>query len=355
MTRRPTLADVAARARVSPTAVSLVLNDRPGRISAEAVARIRQAAVDLDYRPNQAARSLRLGKTHTVAFLSADVTLTRFASAMIRGLTDAAAERDHTILIAETGPNAERAEGSLKALLDRKPDAVVIGLQKARRIALPPVPVNVPLVLLNCTGEGDEATVLPAEYEAGRAITRQLLDAGHRDIALLGWSPELDSTPSLSATLHDRFAGILDELAAAGVAPVSRYDGGIEWEPSVGFDGVQAVWDAGLRPTGLICLNDRIAFGAYQGLAERGLRVAADVSVVSFDDEVLAGYLRPGLTTAAIPYEEMGRLALELALARQPALTDEPAASEPEGAGEPAVRHVRVPMTLRVRESVRPV
>ena len=86
MTKRTTLADVAALAGVSPTAVSLVLNDKPGsRLSADAAARIRAAAEQLDYRPNPAARSLRVGKTQTVAFLSDDETVTRYASAMIRG------------------------------------------------------------------------------------------------------------------------------------------------------------------------------------------------------------------------------------------------------------------------------
>ena len=104
MTKRPTLADVAARAGMSKTAVSLVLNDRPGsRLSADAVARIQAAARELNYRPNAQARSLRLGRTGTVGFISDDVTVTRFASAMIRGLLDVADERDQGVLIAETG------------------------------------------------------------------------------------------------------------------------------------------------------------------------------------------------------------------------------------------------------------
>ena len=76
--KRATLADVAALAGVSPTAASLVLNNRPGnRLSAQAAERIRAAAERLDYRPHPAARSLRMGKTQTVAFLSDDVTITR--------------------------------------------------------------------------------------------------------------------------------------------------------------------------------------------------------------------------------------------------------------------------------------
>lgn len=96
--RRPTLADVADRAGLSKTAVSLVLNNRPNsRLSADAEKRVRDAARDLNYRPNPAARSLRLRKTRTVGFISDDVTVTRYASAMIRGLLDVAEDHDHSV------------------------------------------------------------------------------------------------------------------------------------------------------------------------------------------------------------------------------------------------------------------
>ena len=91
MPKRVTLADVAEQAGVSPTAVSLVLNNRPGsRLSPDTADRIRQVADELGYRPNRAAQSLRLGKTRTIGLLSDDVTVTRYASAMIRGALDVA-------------------------------------------------------------------------------------------------------------------------------------------------------------------------------------------------------------------------------------------------------------------------
>src|SRR5262249_2807130 len=66
----------------------------------------------------------------------------------------------------------------------------------------------------------------------------------------------------------------------------------------------------GVRPDGLICLNDRVAMGVYQALAEAGLRVPGDVSVVSFDGSELAGWLRPKLTSVEIPYADLGALAV---------------------------------------------
>jgi LacI family transcriptional regulator len=90
-------------------------------------------------------------------------------------------------------------------------------------------------------------------------------------------------------------------------------------------------------PSALICLNDRVAFGAYQAIQEAGLRIPGDVSVVSFDDTDLASWLRPQLTCIAIPHFELGRRAVELLV------TDR----HPTGVE-------RVPMPLRQRASVGP-
>lgn len=337
MAKRVTLADVAALAGVSQTAASLVLNNRPGsRLSAQASERIRTAAAQLDYRPNPAARSLRSGKTQTVAFLSDDVTVTRYASAMIRGVLDVAEEHQHTVLIAETGSNPRRIREAMRAMLDRRPDAMLFGLMGARELDVPKVSAELPVVLINATSPREYPSVLPSEFEAGRAVTRVLLEAGHRDIAIVGLDREAAANPQHSVTIAHRYDGIFAALDDYGVSPVWTYPGML-WEPPTGYRAVRELLASGVRPTGLICLNDRLGFGAYQALNEAGLRVPDDMSVVSFDDDVIAAYLRPGLTTAAIPYEEMGRRAMAMLMSD----------SEPE--------QMLVHMPLRLRESVRSV
>jgi LacI family transcriptional regulator len=87
-----------------------------------------------------------------------------------------------------------------------------------------------------------------------------------------------------------------------------------EWEPHHGYEIVARLLRQGMKPSALLCLNDRLALGAYQALAEVGLSVPHDVSVVSFDNDEIAAYLRPGLTTIALPHDEMGRQAVSLLL-----------------------------------------
>ncbi|NQX27349.1 LacI family DNA-binding transcriptional regulator [Microbacteriaceae bacterium VKM Ac-2854] len=334
MTKRATLADVAAKSGLSKTAVSLILNERPGsRLSADAVERVRAAATELGYRPNPAAQSLRMGKTRTIGFLSDEVTITRFASAMIRGVLDAAEQQEHTVLIAETGREAARTAPALEAMLDRRADGIIVGLMGAKQIDVPPVTADVPVVLVNASSSTGESSVLPDENASGYAIARVLLDAGHRRIAILGDWPEAMVDPRVSATVALRFAGIERAFTEAGCEPVLRASV-LPWDPAPAHEAAVRMLDEGTAFTAVLCLNDRIAFGLYQALQERGLRIPADVSVASFDDDEIAAYLRPGLTTARIPYEQMGREAVDILLAG--------------GAPE----HRLVPMPVIERESV---
>lgn len=311
MTKRVTLADVAAKSGMSKTAVSLVLNNRPGsRLSADAMERIQAAARELNYRPNPAARSLRMGKTHTVGFISDEVTITRFASAMIRGLLDVADERDHGVLIAETGNHPLQLEKALEFMIDRQVDGIVFGSLTARLLELPDLPEGLRAVTANATSTSAHSAVLPAEQQAGYRVTRQLLDAGHRHgIGIVGYAPKAIASPTISATIGSRFAGIYQALDEAGVAPAVTAEFEV-WEPWNGYDATRSILDSGVKVTALICLNDRVAFGAHQALTEDGATVPDDVSIASFDDDELASYMRPGLTTAKLPYEEMGRRAM---------------------------------------------
>lgn len=93
------------------------------------------------------------------------------------------------------------------------------------------------------------------------------------------------------------------------------------------------------HPSAFVCMNDRIAFGVYQAIAEAGLRVPADVSVVSFDDDELATSMRPGLTTVAIPHEQMGALAVDAITSRADGTAEFSFRCPYKNAGRSAVLH----------------
>lgn len=311
---RATLADVAALSGMSKAAVSLVLNNRPGtRLSAESADRIRAAAAQLDYRPNPAAQILRTGKTRAIGFISDQVTITRYASSMIVGALDAAREHDHAVLIAETGGDADALAEAVTTMIHRRVDGIAIALMAARMVDVPAINSRMPLVIINGRTSDDHPSVLPDEHAAGVTVTRCILDAGHRRIGLIGDQPKaLVSDPRYSVCIGPRFAAINDTFDSAGVEPVRAPL--VHWTPESGYDATMQLLAAHPDLTALIAANDNVAFGVYQALTELRRDIPGDVSVISFDDEEIAAYHRPGLTTARLPYDDMGRLGIEMLL-----------------------------------------
>lgn len=314
--KRATLADVARLAGLSPTAASMILNGRPDtRLSQDAHDRVNAAAEALGYRPNVAARGLRTDKTLTIGFISDVVATTRFASGLIRGALEAAEAAGHVVLVLETGGDPAREAEAIAAVLDRQVDGIIFATMRARELFVPDIPAGTAVVMLNASNSRYPTSVLPDELEGGARAVQLLVEHGHRDgIVLLGQNDEVEKDAFRSATVARRVAGIRSEMARHQLqfaAEESIWD----WEPEEGYKATLALLDRGLAVRALLCMNDRIAFGAYQALTERGLSVPADVSVVSFDNDEIAAYLRPGLTTVALPHEAMGKRAVELLLA----------------------------------------
>lgn len=313
--KRVTLVDVAKLAGMSTTAASMILNGRPDtRLSQDAHDRVNAAATQLGYRPNVAARGLRTDKTLTIGFISDLVATTRFASGLIKGALDAAEKAGHVVLVLETGGEPAREAEAIAAVLDRQVDGILFATMRARELFVPELPIDTPVVMLNATNPRHRQSVLPDEQAGGRAAVELLVAAGHRDgIALIGQNDEVERDVFRSATVAKRIFGIRSAMAEHGLSFVAEESIWL-WEPADGYRAAAELLARRRDITAMLCLNDRVAFGVYQALADAGLRVPTDVSVVSFDNDELAAYLRPGLTTIALPHEAMGRRAVELLL-----------------------------------------
>jgi LacI family transcriptional regulator len=313
--KRATLADVAKLAGLSPTAVSLILNGKENsRLSEAATQKAKSAAEALGYRPNMSARSLRTEVTQTVGLISDFVATTRYASGLIKGAIEAAETKEHLLLVSETGGDPAREAESIAAMLDRQVDGLIFASMRAREVAMPRIPANTPVVMLNSTSSVYKRSVLPDEYEGGRKASRILLDAGHRNkIVLLGTNEEVVKDSFRSVTMNKRIDGINFEMSTAKADFLAKVELDL-WEPDEGYQATKNVLKKYPKVTALLCMNDRIAFGAYQAILEAGLSIPKDISIVSFDNDELAVYLRPGLTTVALPHEQMGKLAVELLL-----------------------------------------
>jgi LacI family transcriptional regulator len=345
-TRRVTLADVAKAAGVSRTTVSLVLGGRGPelRISPDVERRVLKIVDDMRYRPNRVSQSLRTGKTQTIGFVSDTVATSQLAGDMIKGALEAARERGVMLFIGETDGDADLEHSLLEAMHDRQVDGIILAAMYTRTIPVPKELGTAPAVLLNALPEQPcpLPSVLPDEVGAGRAATRLLVEAGHRDgIHLIGAGPGMRNVPTGGVAAVERLAGIREVLAGAGATPAS---GRLcrEWLPENGYAATRDLLRK-TRPRALVCFNDRLALGAYQALEDAGLTVPHDVSVVSFDDHPIASWIRPALTTVALPHHALGRTAVDVLFAEM----------DREHRAQEGTTH-RVPMPVRVRESVAP-
>jgi LacI family transcriptional regulator len=344
-TKRVTLADVARRAGVSQTAASFVLTGRREemRISVDVETRVLEAARETGYRPNIVSRSLRTGTTHTIGFISDTVATTPFAGNLIKGALEAARDRGHLLLIAETEGDPALEQELLETMVDRQVDGLVLAAMYTRKLAVPKALRSHASVLLNAvpTRPAPLVSVVPDELAAGRTAAETLLEAGHeRGIYLIGAGPRPGQGPAGSLAAVERLQGIKAALADAGV----RAAGAIaspDWEPELGHAAVRKLLDSGAPVKALICFNDRLAVGAYSALAESSVAVASDVSVISFDDDPISSWVKPELTTIAIPHYDLGRRSIELLLDGR---------RDRKGGGIVE----RIPMPLRLRQSVGP-
>ncbi len=336
MRSRVTLADVAARAGTSKTTAHYVLTgrDQEMRLSEDARQRVVRAAGELGYRPNLMARGLRTDVTRTIALITDSVASGQFAGQLVYGSLAAAARHGHLLFVCETDDDPEIETRLVEELLDRRVDAFLWATSFTREVEVPPALAQGRLVLLNCRAPHTGVpSVLPDEVQAGSDSVQLLLDAGHReDVWVVGEAAEH------VVAGRERRAGMRRAFTAAGVEPAGRV--ACSWWPESAYEAVDELLAGGTRPRALVCLNDRIAMGAYQALARHGLRIPDDVSVVSFDDSDLASWLRPQLTSIALPHYELATRAVDLLLADA---TDQPA----------AVEH-RVAMPVRRRGSVGP-
>lgn len=313
--KRTTLADVARAAGLSPTSASQILNGKPNtRFSDDTRKRVREAASTLNYRPNVGARALRTDRSLTIGFVSDVVATTRFASGLIRGAVEAAQEVGHVVLVVESGGDPAREGEAVAAVLDRQVDGIVFATMQARKIKAPVVPEGTRVVLLNAISAETSRAVLPDEEAGGRSAVDLLAQAGHRDgIALIGRNVLSEKIPTRSATIARRMQGITSRLDEFGIS-LAAEKASDEWEPGDGYRLTKELLAESGDIRALICMNDRLSFGAYRACLERGLTVGRDISIVSFDDDEIASYLRPSLSTIALPYQAMGRRAISLLL-----------------------------------------
>ncbi|QQQ62742.1 LacI family DNA-binding transcriptional regulator [Paenarthrobacter ureafaciens] len=307
--RGVTMNDVAKHAGVSRTAVSFVLSNRENTsISDETRARINDAVQVLGYRPNAGARALAAQRSDWYGIVTEIVTAP-FAVDIIKGAQDQAWLDRRFLLIAPSdqadaaGPNQGLEDAAIEKLLEQRVEGLLYAATYHRGVHVPKSANEVPTVLINCFDvDGKLPSIVPDERAGGRVAVERLLRAGHRRIGVINLDPDIPAAIGRLEGARDALKGSGLELdPALVVSGHATADGG--------YEAACRILDQPNKPTALFCLNDRMAMGAYDAIKERGLTIPGDIAVIGFDNqELIAAYLRPKLTTVALPFEKMGAL-----------------------------------------------
>lgn len=312
--KRPLQKDVAALAGVSRTTVSFVLNGVENiAIPEETRARVLQAAEKLGFRPNPMARGLRGERSNVLGLLTSDIVTTPYSVEIVKGAQDEAMARGHTLLIIDTGGSAKAAEDAAEHFLEWRVDGLIFAAEYHRQY-VPPTATAGPAVLVNCFIDPHKPakqaipTILPDEVQGGAAATQALIDAGHTRIGYI-------NGPLTFPASHGRLAGYRKVLHDSGI----RFDRSLvregDWWQESATEHATALLDLPKPPTAIFCANDWMAMGAYEAARDRGHRIPDDLAIVGFDNRTeIADHLRPGLTTVALPYRQMGARAVQVLL-----------------------------------------
>ncbi|WP_328889901.1 LacI family DNA-binding transcriptional regulator [Streptomyces sp. NBC_00316] len=304
---RPTSRDVARAAGVSQATVSLVLGGKwRGRVSEATAERVRSATQDLGYRPNLAARSLRLGHTRT-ALLVVPALTSEFFARVYTGAAAVAAEHDFGVVLYPSpegmGPARDpfaSARAALDGVIASSMAADALGALRG---------ADLPLVMLDSdpADPGVAARVNLDIADGIRQVTEHLLTLGHR--RFLHLASAIDSW-----TFAVRARAVRDAVRQAPGADVRTV--GAALDVRAGREAAEhALAAPGPRPTAIICDDDILAAGACKAARRLGLRVPDDVSVTGFDDLALATAVEPELTTVRLPAEQVGERGMNALLA----------------------------------------
>lgn len=310
--RAVTMREVAERAGVSISTVSHVVNDKQGaRIGAQARERVLAAVAELGYRQNLMAKNLVEGTSHFIGLVADSIASTPFAGQIVRGAQEEAWRHGRVLLVANTEGDPEAERDAVAMMLEHKVRGILYSKWHHRATDIPAGLNETDHVLVNCYAPATTSrAIVPDEEEGGRSATTMLLEQRHERIAFI-------NTTSPSPARDGRLAGYQDALRAAGAPYVPDLVFDSQPDQEGGYAIADQILESGA--TAAFCHNDRVAMGLYDALRERGLRIPEDLSVVGFDNqEVIAGHLRPPLSTVALPHYEMGAAGVRVLLGAQP-------------------------------------
>lgn len=300
-------------AGTSATTVSRVINDNGYPITAELKQKVLAAAAQLNYSPSALARNLKNSQTHEIGIIVPNISNPFYAQTIL-GIEQAIRDLNYNIILCNTFRRNEKEREYMQMLYDKRVmGAIVSAAAENGSNVIDFTAKGMTFVLLDQKIESTNCRNINFDFREGaRLAVSYLLEKGHRKTALI-------TTPITRWSRREIHDGYLDALRqnnrfqpAEPVIFESTAEREIDdtiYENSVGRQMAQKFLEGKCDATGVLCVNDMVAFGFIQELHEHGVSVPDDVSVIGFDDIPFAAMFSPALTTVRCSAMQIGQLA----------------------------------------------
>ncbi|MFC5406543.1 LacI family DNA-binding transcriptional regulator [Cohnella soli] len=298
---KPTIIDVAERAKVSKATVSRVLNNNP-QVKDEIRERVLRVIEELGYRPSAIARNLATNRSNVIGLILPDITNPYFP-VIARGIEDAAHQLGYALFISNTDNDPKLEQEYIQKMVEQQVSGIVlISSTLDEETVHELTSLQMPIVLCDrlIVGKPFDA-VLIDDYKAAYEAVSYFIGQGHQRIAHLAGPRNIQSA-------ENRKTGYLDAMRSANLEPFVSV-GTFSYES--GMHQMGAVIDE-YRPTALFASNDLLALGAMQEIHRRGLTIPGDIAVIGCDDIPFSKMSRPMLSTISIPVYQIGVTAVQL-------------------------------------------
>jgi LacI family transcriptional regulator, galactose operon repressor len=307
VTASVSVTDVAAHAGVSLGTVSNVLN-RPDRVSTATRERVLRAIDELGFVRNEAARQLRAGRSRTIGLIVLDVG-NPFFTDIAAGVEEAAADAGLSVVLCNTGENAQREQHYLSVLEEQRAYGILVSPVTGRSTRLDAIRRRgIPIVLVDRGSNRRQCSVSVDDVVGGELAAAHLLEQGHERIAFVGG-------PMAIKQVSDRLAGARQALRAARL-PESRINvietSALNVAQGRAAGAQIAELAARRRPTAVFCANDLLALGVLQEMTRRRVAVPGELAIVGYDDIEFAAAAAVPLTSVKQPRRQLGSAAAAL-------------------------------------------
>ncbi|HXQ81973.1 MAG TPA: LacI family DNA-binding transcriptional regulator [Opitutaceae bacterium] len=311
MKTRPSLVDVARRAKVNISTVSRTIN-QTGKIGLKTQERVRRVMSEMNYKPNRVARRLRTreGKSNLLGLVIPNIQNPFFAD-LARGVEDVAYENDFAVLLCNYDEDPTREQFYLDILQAESVDGIILPpIHENDAAVLQVVRNGTPIVCVDRSLSSAALDKVEVDNRRGSfEAVEYLIGLGHRNIGFIGG-------PADSSTGRERLAGYNAAHEKAGVPIKTQYVRFGDYKPGSGRRLAEELLSEPDPPTALFVCNCLMTVGALGTVYEMGLHIPDQIAIIGFDELPLASVFNPPLTVVRQPAYEVGKCAAELMIKR---------------------------------------